>query len=64
MVDLEGCWGSHIRNLYLFVTLRAVIQGMHLHEGLAAWSNNADVEKATPRSSLAYLLTDKLNKNM
>lgn len=32
--DHKGFWRSHIRNLYLLVTLWAASQGMHLCEGL------------------------------
>lgn len=31
-IDYQGCWESHIRDLYLPVTLQAVIKGMCLHE--------------------------------
>lgn len=35
-LDHKGCWGGHIRDLHLLVTLWAAIQGMHWHEGLAS----------------------------
>lgn len=31
----KGDWGNHMRDLGLLVPLRAVLQGVHLREGLA-----------------------------
>lgn len=55
----KGCWGSHIRNLHLLVSVAA----MCLHEGSrvslrplqATWPNIMDAQPAKPWNSLAEL---------
>lgn len=53
---------SHIRSLYLPLTLKTVVQSMYLYEAnvrikslKTAWPNNMDAKAAMPWSSLAKL---------
>lgn len=65
MADHKGCWGSHVRDFHLLVTLWAIIQGMHLHGASvsilrslqATWTNKMDVKVAIPWNSLVKFLT-------
>lgn len=65
IVDHKDYWWSHIRNLYLLVTLQAAISRVLLHERAnfnlrslqASWPNKMDVKATIPWSDLAKLST-------